>query len=173
MGLKTSILVFDNVDVSTSRHINIQHAQNLFSQYSESKNVMFLKNEVLVMKECSKQFFLEISTKSIFSIKSKKKKVFQKFRTFLESERSYHISWWRTHNGHCQVHRLSKARARGQQIMTALTAVSLPNLQVTNFPIQVQQGRGAGLRSICTEQLTSVIYYYFDNNNINNINNNK
>ena len=31
---------------------------------------MFLKNEVLVMKECPKQFFLEISTKSILSIKS-------------------------------------------------------------------------------------------------------
>ena len=35
------------------------------------------------MKECPKQFFLEISTKSIFSIKSKKKKFFK------NSERSW------------------------------------------------------------------------------------
>ena len=37
-----------------------------------SRNVTFLKNEVLVMKECPKHFFLAISPKSIFSIKKSK-----------------------------------------------------------------------------------------------------
>ena len=52
------------------------------------KYVTKLKNEVLVMKECLKQVFVEISLKSILSIKNQKQS-FSKFnQTFSTKNKS-------------------------------------------------------------------------------------